>query len=124
MEINIKYGNTENLLLELFDSKNTEIDLSSYDFESITLKGKKYGETKQDDFDLVKTGSIYTDTNGDVWVRFSFTSSDYETLEVGKYICEIILEKESGVYYNLVDKKNNNSEHRFTLNIYETYVVV
>lgn len=120
----IKFGNYEVFLMKLYDERNNEIDLTTYDFESITLKGKKSGNTKEEAFEFSKVGTLYTDSNSETWIKFVFEVSDYEDIPVGSYICEIIMEKTGNIFKNLVEKKPNSSIHRFTLDVVDTYVSI
>lgn len=125
IERQIKYGNHEVFLMKLYDERNIEINLLEFDFLNIKLKGKEYGKTLLDDYVIDKTGVVYTDTEGDIWLKFEFILEDYVTLKEGKkYICEIILERSGNSFTNLVEKQPNVSEHRFILKVIDTYIGV
>jgi len=122
IERELKYNNYDKFLMKIYDGQNNEIDLLTFDFINISLKGKKLGETKNEDFDIDKSGTLYTDSNDENWIMFEFTVDDYETLLLGSYVCEIIIEQSGNVFKNLVEKTPNTSNHRFILKITDTYV--
>jgi len=122
IEREIKYGNHEKFLMKIYDGQNNEIDLLTFDYISIKLKGKKIGETKTNEFDIDKSGNLYIDGNGEKWILFEFTINDYDTLSLGSYVCELIIEQSGNVFKNLVEKTPNTANHRFVLKITDTYV--
>jgi hypothetical protein len=122
IEREIKFNNHEKFLMKIYDGQNNEIDLLLLDFVNIKLKGKKVGETKTDEFDIDKTGVLYTDDDSENWILFEFTVNDFDNLVVGSYVCEIIIEQTGNVFKNLVEKTPNTANHRFILKIVDTYV--
>lgn len=113
-------NNDKALILKLYDNNNNELDLSSFTYKSIKLIGKINNETQDTDIDLEKEGVLYTDDNGDKWIKFQFTLADYETILLDKYICEIIVEKETDRYFNAFIE--GSKEHRFQITFKDSYI--
>jgi len=113
-------NNDKALIMKLFNSKNEEINLSTFTFQEIRLKGKQYNSITSGDFVIDKLGVFYTDDAGDTWIKFQFLSEDFETLLLTEYICEIIIELLPGRFINAFIEKG--SDHRFIIEIKDSFI--
>lgn len=118
--IDIIKNNDKAILMKLYDENSQEIDLGTFSFINIFLKGKKEDETNEEETPINLSGSVFTDENSEKWISFSLDSLFFSELDIDNYICEIIIEKEVGRFYNAFI--NGLKDHRFVLKIKDSYI--
>lgn len=121
-EIILLKNNDKALLLKLYDAKNEELDLSTFEFQSVVIKGREYNSvSKNETFPLEMLGELYTDDNNETWIKFQFLTEDYGQLKLTSYICEIVIELLPNRFVNAFIEKG--ADHRFQLTIKDSYIL-
>lgn len=119
--ITLLKNNDKALLMKLYNAKNEEIDLSTFSFQQVILRGRLYNSLSPNgDFPLEMVGELYTDEATETWIKFQFMSEQYEELELTQYICEVIIELLPERFINAFIEKG--SDHRFIIDIKDTFI--